>query len=80
MDYSGGFFNVQPTGHILEARFINDELFVRFNRGSYITRYAKKKDAPEPFNGDDYEIDVFYEYDASDVMAAADLSDERYYG
>ena len=80
VDYSGGFFNVQPTGHILEARFVNDELFARFNRGSYITRYAKKKDAPEPFNGDDYEIDVFYEYDASDVMAAADLSDERYYG
>ena len=79
-DYTVGFFSVQPTGHIIDAKYVNDDLFVRFNRTSYITRYAKVKDAPEPIDYEDYEEELFYDYDASDIMASATLDDERYYG
>ena len=80
VDYSDGFFDIKPTGHIPMATYKNGELFAAFNRASYVTKYSKKKDVPEPFQGGEYEIEAFYDYYADEAMEAAHFDNERFYG
>lgn len=72
-EWNENFFSVIPTEFLLDAHYQKGDLYYWFDKANYITRYSKEETAAEKIeNGDEYEVKLFYEKDASEAIESAD--------